>query len=63
MRNAAPTTAAAIESRRAVRAARTHSSPVVRSVRNVAPWKTKTSTTATPASTVYPLKRSQKVPV
>ena len=34
----------------------------MRSVRKVAPWKAKIATTASPPSTVYPLKRSQNVP-
>ena len=62
IRNPAPTTAVAIESRRAAAAARRHSSPVVRSVRKVAPWNANSSTTAIPPSSVYRLKRSQKVP-
>jgi hypothetical protein len=40
-RKIAPSAAAGIESRRAVRRARSQRSPAVRSVRNVAPWKAK----------------------
>ena len=36
---------------------------MVRSVRKVAPWNAKIATTASPPSTVFPLNRSQKLPV
>ena len=62
-RNAAPSAAATSDIRLAARPARASRSPCVRSVRNVAPWKTKMATTARPPSTVYQLNRSQNVPV
>ena len=62
-RKPAPTATAGSDSRTAVRLARRHRLPVVRSVRKGAPWKAKRRTTAIPARTVYGLKRSQKVPV
>jgi hypothetical protein len=51
-RKAARTSAARMESRRAVTAARRQRSPVVRRVRKVDPWKANRSTTVSPPSRV-----------
>ena len=56
-------TAAATESERAAVFARSHSSPVVRSVRKVAPWKANSSTTATPPSNGVEVEQVPEVPV
>ena len=58
----AATSAAGIARRLAACSARATSSPVVRKVRNVAPWNANRRTTATPAATVYGLKRSARLP-
>ncbi len=50
--NAAPAIAAGIESIRVASVARASRSPVVFSVRYVAPWNANRSTTARPATTV-----------
>ena len=58
----AASTAAGRESLRADVAARSQSSPVVRRVRNAAPWNANSATNVTPASSEYGVKRSARLP-